>query len=125
MVTSIAKNAFKNNKKLQTVTIGKYVTKIGNSAFRNCKKLTMLIIGKNVQKIGKKAFYKCKKLRYILVKSKKLKVKNIGDKAFAGGYRTPRLKSDKNKWKAYVKVFLKRGLSSKTVFIIDPAKLKD
>ncbi len=124
-VTSIANNAFKNNKKLQTVTIEKYVTKIGNSAFQNCKKLTMLTIGKNVQKIGKKAFYKCKKLRYILVKSKKLKVKNIGDKAFAGGYRTPRLKSDKNKWRAYVKVFLKRGLSSKTVFIIDPVKLKD
>ena len=38
-VTSIAKSAFKNNKKLKTVTIGKNVSKIGENVFSGCKKL--------------------------------------------------------------------------------------
>ena len=43
-VTSIAKSAFKNNKKLKTVTIGKNVSKIGENVFSGCKKLKTITI---------------------------------------------------------------------------------
>ena len=39
-VTSIGKNAFKNNKKLVSVTIGKNITKVESNAFKGCTKLT-------------------------------------------------------------------------------------
>ena len=38
-ITEIGKNAFKNNKKLQSISIGKNVKKIGRNAFAGCKKL--------------------------------------------------------------------------------------
>lgn len=38
-VTSIDKNVFQNNKKINTVTIGKNVTSIGANAFKKCTKL--------------------------------------------------------------------------------------
>lgn len=56
-VTTIAKNAFKDNTKLKKVTLGKNVTTIKKNAFRNCKKLkTIVIKSKNLNTIGKKAF---------------------------------------------------------------------
>lgn len=56
-VTSIGKNAFKGNKKLTGVTIGKYVTTIGENAFFNCSKLKKITFkGTSVKKIGKNAF---------------------------------------------------------------------
>lgn len=116
-VTSIRKNAYKNYKLIQRVIIGKNVAVIGKGAFQNCSKLSTLTIGKNVQKIGSKAFYKCKKLKSIRVDSKKLKLKNIGNKAFAAGYKSPKFKSAKGKKKKYSQIFLRRGLSRKTVFI--------
>ena len=39
-VVSIGKNAFKNNKKLVSVTIGKNITKVESNAFKGCTKLT-------------------------------------------------------------------------------------
>lgn len=56
-VTSIDKNAFKNNKKLKKITIGKYVMKIGANAFYNCKNLKQITFkGTSVKNIGKNAF---------------------------------------------------------------------
>ena len=56
-VTSIAKNAFKNNKKLKKVTIGSNVTKIGSNAFKGCKNLkTITIKSKKITSFGKNAF---------------------------------------------------------------------
>ncbi len=56
-VTKIAKNAFKNNKKLKTVTIGKNITEIGANAFSGAKKLKTIKIQSTVlNKVGKKAF---------------------------------------------------------------------
>ena len=99
------------------------VTSIAKNALKNNKKLSYVIIGKNVRKIGKKAFYGCKKLRYIYVKSKKLTENNIGGQAFGGGYHSPRVKTAKNIWKQYSNVFLLRGMSKKALFVIDPVKL--
>ncbi len=56
-VTSIAAKAFKGNKKLKKVTIGKNIVSIGKKAFYNCKKLKKVKILSANARIGKKAFY--------------------------------------------------------------------
>ncbi len=122
-VTSIGKKAFAGNKKLKEVTISKNVTSINDKAFSNCKKLSLVKISSNVKKIGKKAFYGCKNLRYIRIESNNLKLSDIGKKAFAGGYKTPRVKVKKNKVKLYKDILLKKGLSSKAVFVTGSTKL--
>ena len=56
-VTEISKNAFKNNKKLKQVTVGKNVAKIGANAFSGDKSLKKLTIkSTKLKKVGKKAF---------------------------------------------------------------------
>ena len=80
-VTAIEKNAFKKNKNLKKVTIGKNVKTIGANAFYNCTKLKTVKFGSNVTTIGDKAFYKCTALTKISLPSK---VKTIGKSAFEG-----------------------------------------
>jgi len=99
------------------------VTSIAKNAFKNSKKLKYVVIGKNVKKIGKKAFYGCKKLRYIYIKSKKLTADNIGSQAFGKGYKSPRVKSAKRVWRRYSQILPVKGLSGKALFIINPVKL--
>lgn len=84
-VIGLSNKKLKKIKIASTVNINgiKYkVTSIGKKAFKNNKKIKNVIIGKNVKKIGKQAFYKCKKLKKITIKSKKLK--KIGKNAFKG-----------------------------------------
>lgn len=83
-VTSISKNAFKNNKKLKKVTIGK-----------------------NVKSIGKNAFYGCKNLKSINVKSANLKV--IEKNAFKGINPKAKIKVPSNKLKKYKKLLKNKG----------------
>lgn len=78
-VTSVAANAFKNNKKITQVTIGNNVTKIGNGAFSGCTKLQTVTIGNKVKTVGNNAFDGCKKLKNVTIGSK---VTSIGTKAF-------------------------------------------
>lgn len=105
-----------------TVTINgtKYtVTSVANNAFKNNKKVEKVVIGKTVTKIGKKAFYGCKNLKKITIKSTKLKKKTIGAKAFskAGSKNYSKLKVivPKKCLKNYTKIFRQKGLSSKVV----------
>ncbi len=85
-VTSVSKNAFKNNKKLKEVTIGKNVTKINANAFSGCKNLkTISIKSKIVKTVGKNIFKDIHPKAKIKVPSKKLKkykilLKNKGQK---------------------------------------------
>ena len=73
-VTSIAKNAFKNNKKLQKVTIGANITTIGANAFAGCKNLkTVDIKSKKLKSVGKNAFKGIHKKAVFKVPAKKLK----------------------------------------------------
>ncbi|MGN0277696.1 MAG: leucine-rich repeat protein, partial [Hominisplanchenecus sp.] len=58
------------------------VTEISANAFRNCKKLKSLTMGKNVASIGKKAFYKCARLKTVTFKG--TKAPKIGRQAFKG-----------------------------------------
>lgn len=116
-VTAIANNAFKNNKKLKSVTIPKNIKTIGNSAFYKCTALKSVTIPKNVSKIGSKAFYGCKKLTKMTIKTSKLTEKKVGKKAFtkmgSSNYKKVKVKVPKKKLKAYKKVLQKRGLSKK------------
>lgn len=78
-VTSIAANAFANNKKLTKVTMGSYVKTIGSKAFYKCTKLKTVKIGKSVTTIGASAFCGCTKLDTV---SMGAKVTTISDNAF-------------------------------------------
>ena len=105
-VTSIADNAFKNNKKITQVTIGDNVTTIGKNAFSGCKALKKVIIGKKVKTIGAKAFYNCKKLKSIIIKSTVLK--KVGKNAIKNIHKKCVIKAPKKKLKAYKKLFKKK-----------------
>ena len=89
-VTSIAKNAFKNNKKLKTVTVGK-----------------------NVSKMGANVFTGCKKLKTITIKSTKLTAKTLSKSTFKGITKAKTIKVPKKKLSAYKKLFKNSGLSAK------------
>lgn len=92
------------------------VTAIAKNAFKNNKKLTKITIGKNVSTIGKKAFYGCKKLKYITIKTTKLTTKKVGSKAFTGIKSNAKIKVPKKKYNAYKKMLLKKGVSKKAKF---------
>lgn len=132
-VTSVAKDAFKNNKKITTVTIGSNVKTIGANAFFSCKKLTKVTLGKNVttigdkafykctaltkitipskvSKIGKSAFYGCKKLKTITIKTAKLTGKKVGSNAFKGIYSKVTIMVPKSKLKVYTAMLKKKGI---------------
>ena len=105
-----------------TVTINgtKYtVTSVANNAFKNNKKVEKVVIGKTVTKIGKKTFYGCKNLKKITIKSTKLKKKTIGAKAFtkAGSKNYGKLKVivPKKCLKNYTKILKQKGLSKRAV----------
>lgn len=53
-VTEVYKKAFRNYKKLKSLTVGKNITKIGKGAFKGCSKLTKVKIkSKKIKSIGK------------------------------------------------------------------------
>lgn len=71
-VSSVANRAFKNNKKLITVVIGKNVTTIGKDAFKGCSKLKTITINSTVlKKVGKNTFKGIDKKASIKVPRKK------------------------------------------------------
>ena len=100
-----------------TVTINNVtykVTSIAANAFKNNKKLKKVVIGKNITKIGKKAFYGCSKLKNITVKTTKLTKKNVGSQAFKGIHKKAAFKVPKKKISSYRKVFRARGAAKTT-----------
>ena len=107
-VTSIAKDAFKNNKTLQEVTIESSVTTIGKNAFSGCTKLKKIVIGKNVTTISSNTFKNCKNLKTITIKSKKLKT--LSKSALKGIPSKATIKVPSSKYKAYKKLLRKSGL---------------
>ena len=90
------------------------VTSIAVNAFKNNKKLKKVVIGKNITKIGKKAFYGCSKLKNITVKTTKLTKKNVGSQAFKGIHKKAAFKVPKKKISSYRKVFKARGAAKTT-----------
>lgn len=115
-VTVIAKNAFKNNKKLTKVSIGSNIVTIGDNAFYGCKKLKTVTFGKNIKTIGKQAFYGCKALKTLNIESTKLTAKKVGSKAFAKTPKNMTIKVPKKQYKTYKSMLVKKGISKKAKF---------
>ena len=119
-VTAIGKNAFKNMKKLKTVSMGKYVKSIGTSAFSGCKALTKVTIGSNVTSIGASAFYGCTKLKTIVIPAK---VTKIGKNAFYGDKQLKTITIRSSKLKTVGANALK-GINAKATIKVPGKKLK-
>lgn len=92
------------------------VTEISAKAFKNNKTLKKVVIPSTVTKIGKAAFQNCKNLKKITIKTKKLKQKTVGAKAFKGIYARAVFKLPKKQRKMYKKVLLKKGATQKMRF---------
>lgn len=92
------------------------VVSISARAFKNNKTLKSVTIGRNVRKIGKQAFYNCKKLRNITIKTTSLKKNTIGSKAFTGTYKTAKVKVPAKQMKLYKKILRQRGMSAKAKY---------
>ncbi len=86
-ITAIGNKAFRNYKKLTSITIGNNVEIIGKESFSGCTGVKSVSVGKGTKKIQGKAFYNCKKLQKIKINSKELSsvgsgaIKNIHKKA--------------------------------------------
>lgn len=61
-VTSIGKDAFKNNISITSVTLPEGITSIGETAFYGCSSLTSINIPSTLTSIGKQAFNRCTSL---------------------------------------------------------------
>lgn len=81
------------------------VTAIAPNAFKNNKKLKKITIGKNIKKIGENAFYGCKNLKSINVKTTKLTKKTVGKNAFKKINKKAKIKVPKKKRRSYKKIF--------------------
>lgn len=66
-VTTIADNAFKSCKGLESIVIPEGVKSIGESAFEGCSGLTAITIPASLESIGSSAFFECTGLRSIKV----------------------------------------------------------
>ena len=113
---TFVKPSGKNNTKFTipaTVKIGGLtyqVTKIEKNAFKNNKKLTTVTIGKNVKNIGANAFSGAGKLNKITIKTTSLKT--VGKNAFKGIKAKATIKVPKAKLKAYKKLLKGKGQKS-------------
>ena len=116
-VTSIAANAFKNNKKISKVVVGNNIVSIEKNAFANCKKLTSVTLGKNVKTISKDTFRGCDKLKVLIIKSTKLTSASVAKDAFEDIPDRATIKVPKSKYKKYKKLLRKKGLSKKVKIV--------
>lgn len=109
-IIAIADNAFKNNKKVTKVVLGKNVKSIGKNAFKGCTKLkTVEVKSTTLNKIGANAFDSCKKLTKITLKTTKLTKKSIGKNALKGTHKKLVIKAPKKMVKKYKGYFKSKG----------------
>lgn len=131
-VTAVETGAFKGNKKLKSIVIGKNVktidkyafynctslksvkmkkasglSKIGEKAFMKCTSLTGITLPSTVRSIGKAAFYGDRKLKYITIKSTGLK--KLGGNVIKGIYSKAVIKAPKKKISAYKELLKNKG----------------
>lgn len=85
------------------------VTSIAANAFRNNKKLKIVIIPASVGRIGKQAFYNCRNLAKIEINSRTLTAKNVGANAFGGVSSKILVNAPAGKLKAYEKLLKAKG----------------
>ncbi len=92
------------------------VTAVAAGAFKNNKKVKSVTIGKNVSKIGSKAFYGCTKLNTLKIQSTKLTAKKIESKAFSKTPKSIKVTVPKKKFKTYKAMLIKKGVNKKAKF---------
>ena len=144
-VTAIADNAFRKDKKLTTVRIGKYVRSIGKNAFAGCVKLKSVKGGTKVITIMDNAFSGCRALKTFPVMNSLQKigangfngdkalskftlakaVKSIGKNAFKGcaGLKTVTVKTEKLTTKN-VGANAFKGINKKAIFKCPKKQMK-
>ncbi|WP_026528772.1 InlB B-repeat-containing protein [Butyrivibrio sp. VCD2006] len=86
------------------------VTEIAKNAYKNCKKLSSLTIGANVESIGAKAFSGCKNLKKVTINGNNLK--SVGKGSFKGiksGAKIIIICKDKKTYNKLVKKLKKAG----------------
>ena len=92
------------------------VTSIGKKAFRNNKSLKEVVIGKNITKIETKAFYGCKNLRRVTFKTTTLSKKSVGKNAFGKINNKASYLIPSEKLKKYKRWLKKRGAIKQQIF---------
>ena len=111
-VTAISSDAFKGNKKLKKITLGKNVSQIPAKAFYKQRKLkTLTILSTKINKIGSSAFAGCDKLTTFTLKSKKLSKKSV--KNSLKGSKLKSIKTTSSLKKKYKKLFTKKNAGRK------------
>ena len=93
------------------------VTEIKGKAFKDMKKLATLTIGKNVAKIGASAFEGCEKLKTVTIKNDKLKKASFGSKCFKDIAAKATFKVPSKAVKNYTKWIVDQGKAPKTVTV--------
>ena len=89
------------------------VVAVADKAFYKDRKLTTLTVGKYVETIGAKACYGCEKLKKVIIRTSKLTDKTVGAKAFDRIYARVTFKCPKARLKAYKKLLKKKGAPKK------------
>ena len=92
------------------------VTSIGKKAFRNNKSLKEVVIGKNITKIETKAFYGCKNLRKVTFQTTTLSKKSVGKNAFGKINNKASYLIPSEKLKKYNRWLKKRGAIKQQIF---------
>ncbi len=92
------------------------VTAVSKNAFKGNKKLAQVTIGKNVKSIGEKAFAEDKLLKKITIKSSKLT--KVGKNAFKGIHAKCKIRVPKKRLNTYKKTVLKKKGQKSTVKIV-------
>lgn len=112
-VTEIGTGAFKGDKKMTKLNVGKNVEVIGKDAFKNCTGLKTANINSTVlTKIGANAFSGDKKLNKITLKTKELTKNSVGKNALKGTSAKLVIKVPSKKVTAYKKYFMNKGNKS-------------
>ena len=89
------------------------VTSIKANAFKNNKKIKEIVIGKNIKTIGQGAFDGCKNLKKITIYSTSLTSKSFGKNSFRGLNKKVVITVPKKKFKNYKKWLKKAGVKGK------------
>ena len=93
------------------------VVGISNNAFKNNRKLSKITLGKNLSYIGEKAFYNCSRLKRVTIKSKKIKKTTVKRNAFKGTKKTIKIIVPKKKKSSYKKILFEKGINKKARFV--------
>ena len=116
-VTKISDDAFKNNKKIKEIVIGKNISIIGKNAFKGCDKLKTMTITSKVKVIGANAFSGDKKLTALTITSNKLTGKGVRNSLKGSYIKTIKLSGAAIKFEKKYNIYFKKSNSGKSIKI--------